>query len=133
MNLRFKHLGVAVQDVEKALPVYREILGYRLTSGPFEDPIQRVSVCFLAPAEEGPELELISPLTCRLAGAKDTQQRRRCVSSMLRGSELRRSYGGIIQQGLCDGGRPGAGGGVWRPSHRLAVYAHAPVAGIGRS
>src|SRR5579863_9216447 len=63
MELKFKHLGVAVPDLESALPVYRDILGYRLLSGPFDDPIQRVSVCFLAPAEEGPELELISPLT----------------------------------------------------------------------
>jgi methylmalonyl-CoA/ethylmalonyl-CoA epimerase len=63
MNLKFKHLGVAVKDLEAALPVYRDILGYRLTSGPFDDPIQRVSVCFLTPSEEGPELELISPLT----------------------------------------------------------------------
>lgn len=63
MNLRFKHLGVAVPDLGKALPVYQDILGYRLTSGPFDDPIQRVSVCFIASGEEGPELELISALT----------------------------------------------------------------------
>lgn len=63
MNLRFKHLGVAVPDLGKALPVYQDILGYRLTSGPFDDPIQRVSVCFIASGVEGPELELISALT----------------------------------------------------------------------
>jgi methylmalonyl-CoA/ethylmalonyl-CoA epimerase len=63
MNLKFKHLGVAVHDLEQAMLVYREILGYRLIAGPFNDPIQRVSVCFLAPAEEGPELELVAPLT----------------------------------------------------------------------
>lgn len=63
MKLRFKHLGVAVPDLEKALPVYQDILGYRLTAGPFEDPIQKVSVCFVTPLEEGPELELISALT----------------------------------------------------------------------
>ena len=63
MKLRFKHLGVAVPDLGKALPVYQDILGYRLTSGPFEDPIQKVSVCFVAPLGEGPELELISALT----------------------------------------------------------------------
>ena len=62
MNLRFKHLGVAVPDLGKALPVYRDILGYQLISGPFEDPIQSVSVCFIASAAGGPELELISPL-----------------------------------------------------------------------
>jgi methylmalonyl-CoA/ethylmalonyl-CoA epimerase len=63
MNLKFKHLGVAVPDIQRALPIYHELLGYRLTSGPFDDPIQKVSVCFIAPPEEGPELELISPLT----------------------------------------------------------------------
>lgn len=63
INLKFKHLGVAVPDLKKALPVYQDLLGYRLTSGPFEDLIQRVSVCFISPSEEGPELELISPLT----------------------------------------------------------------------
>lgn len=63
MNLKFKHLGVAVQDLEQALIVYREILGYRVIAGPFNDPIQRVSVCFLAPADDGPELELVAPLT----------------------------------------------------------------------
>jgi len=63
MDLKFKHLGVAVQDLEKALPAYRELLGYRLTSGPFDDPIQKVSVCFLSPAKEGPEFELVAPLT----------------------------------------------------------------------
>jgi methylmalonyl-CoA/ethylmalonyl-CoA epimerase len=63
MNLKFKHLGVAVPDLGKALPVYRDVLGYSLASGPFDDPIQKVSVCFLTSAQEGPELELISPLT----------------------------------------------------------------------
>lgn len=63
MDLKFKHLGVAVPDLGKALPVYRDILGYRLTSGPFDDPVQRVSVCFLASAGGGPELELVAPLT----------------------------------------------------------------------
>lgn len=63
MNLKFRHLGVAVPDLAKALPVYRDILGYRLSSGPFDDPVQRVSVCFLVPVVGGPEIELISPLT----------------------------------------------------------------------
>ena len=63
MDLKFKHLGVAVQSLEQALPVYGDILGYRVIAGPFDDPIQRVSVCFLAPAGEGPELELVAPLT----------------------------------------------------------------------
>lgn len=62
MELKFKHLGVAVPDLQKALLVYRDLLGYQLASGPFDDPIQKVSVCFLRPAQEGPELELVAPL-----------------------------------------------------------------------
>lgn len=64
MNLKFKHLGVAVPDIAKALPLYEDILGYRLVSGPFDDPIQKVSVCFLhADKNEEPEIELVAPLT----------------------------------------------------------------------
>ncbi|MFO0827689.1 MAG: VOC family protein [Phycisphaerales bacterium] len=56
------HLGVAVADIEKALPFYAETLGYRLFDGPHVDPIQRVRVAFLR--REGttdPVIELIAP------------------------------------------------------------------------
>jgi methylmalonyl-CoA/ethylmalonyl-CoA epimerase len=57
------HLGVAVASLEKALPVYRNVLGYRLVSGPFDDPIQRVSVCFIRRDIPGDiTIELIAPL-----------------------------------------------------------------------
>lgn len=59
----FHHLGVAVKSIAKALPVYRDLFGYELHSGPFDDPIQCVSVCFLrrqAPGEI--VVELIAPL-----------------------------------------------------------------------
>ena len=62
MEFRFAHLGVAVNDLERGLADYRDRCGYALMSGPFEDPIQKVRVCFIARGSE-PQLELIAPLT----------------------------------------------------------------------
>lgn len=45
--MKFSHLGVAVLNIEQALSVYQEIFGYKVLSGPFDDPIQRASVCFV--------------------------------------------------------------------------------------
>jgi methylmalonyl-CoA/ethylmalonyl-CoA epimerase len=62
-SLKFKHIGVAVPDIVQAVDAYRAIFGYRVLSGPFDDPIQNVSVCFLA---AGPSddlvMELVAPL-----------------------------------------------------------------------
>jgi methylmalonyl-CoA/ethylmalonyl-CoA epimerase len=58
----FHHLGIAVTSLSEAIPFYTDVLGYRLTSGPFEDPIQRVNVCFLARESAGEVIELIAPL-----------------------------------------------------------------------
>src|SRR5947209_6847931 len=59
----FHHLGVAVPSIEKALPAYQDLFGYRLVSGPFRDPIQRVSVCFLEqPGAANFTIELVEPL-----------------------------------------------------------------------
>lgn len=61
--LDFHHVGVAVADIDKALPHYREILGYTEVDGPYDDPIQRVRVAFLtSPAASNPCIELIAPL-----------------------------------------------------------------------
>lgn len=59
-------MGVAVADIGAALPIYEKLFGYRLISGPFDDPIQRVTVCFLG-TEKGatPSVELIAPLAGR--------------------------------------------------------------------
>jgi methylmalonyl-CoA/ethylmalonyl-CoA epimerase len=57
----FHHLGVAVRSISQALPFYEQILGYRMTSGPFTDPIQRVTVCFLEREHNGEVVELIEP------------------------------------------------------------------------
>lgn len=59
----FHHLGVAVKSIPKAIPVYQDLFGYELVSGPFDDPIQRVSVCFLGRQAAGEiVIELVAPL-----------------------------------------------------------------------
>lgn len=59
----FHHLGVAVKSIAKAIPIYQDLFGYELFSGPFDDPIQRVSVCFLRrQAASEMIVELIAPL-----------------------------------------------------------------------
>jgi methylmalonyl-CoA/ethylmalonyl-CoA epimerase len=61
--LSFQHLGVAVVSIEKALPVYEQLFGYKLVSGPFDDPIQKVTVCFLGRGLTNDIIiELIEPL-----------------------------------------------------------------------
>jgi methylmalonyl-CoA/ethylmalonyl-CoA epimerase len=55
-------MGVAVPSLEQALTTYQELFGYTVCAGPFDDPIQRVSVCFLKTGSLGePTLELVSP------------------------------------------------------------------------
>jgi len=58
----FHHLGVAVKSIAKAIPIYQDLFGYELLSGPFDDPIQCVSVCFLGQARGEIVVELIAPL-----------------------------------------------------------------------
>lgn len=58
----FHHVGIAVRDLSAAIPIYKTLFGYDLTSGPFDDPIQNVSVCFLGRGEGDTVLELVSPL-----------------------------------------------------------------------
>jgi methylmalonyl-CoA/ethylmalonyl-CoA epimerase len=59
----FHHVGVAVPDMERGIEFYTTVLGFRLDSGPFDDPIQKVKVCFLSEGADGTaHLELISPL-----------------------------------------------------------------------
>jgi methylmalonyl-CoA/ethylmalonyl-CoA epimerase len=61
-EFEFHHLGVAVPDIAKAVPLYTETLGFRLTSGPYDDPAQEATVCFLAAAAGPMVIELIAPL-----------------------------------------------------------------------
>jgi methylmalonyl-CoA/ethylmalonyl-CoA epimerase len=58
----FHHVGVEVRDLQTAIPVFKDLFGYDLISGPFDDPIQGVSVCFLRRGEGDPVLELVAPL-----------------------------------------------------------------------
>jgi methylmalonyl-CoA/ethylmalonyl-CoA epimerase len=57
----FHHVGVAVQDIRAAIPVYKNLFGYEVTAGPFDDPIQNVSVCFLSRGGGDPAIELVAP------------------------------------------------------------------------
>ena len=61
-RFQFHHLGVAVRDLGKAIPIYKALFGYELTSGPFDDPAQKVSVCFLSRGEGDMVIELVAPL-----------------------------------------------------------------------
>ena len=60
-DLDFHHMGVAVPDLDRAIGEYARIFGAALQSGPFDDHVQRVRVCFVA-APDQPSIELIAPL-----------------------------------------------------------------------
>ena len=53
---------MAVQTLAEAIPNYRDLFGYELISNCFDDPIQKVSVCFLSRANGDPLIELVAPL-----------------------------------------------------------------------
>jgi len=62
LSLQFSHVGVAVPSIEQAIDLYQEIFGYRVLSGPFDDLVQSVSVCFLGARGSGnPTIELVAP------------------------------------------------------------------------
>jgi methylmalonyl-CoA/ethylmalonyl-CoA epimerase len=58
----FHHIGIAVENLGEAIPAYKRLFGYELVSGPFDDPVQNVSVCFLSRGEADAQLELVAPL-----------------------------------------------------------------------
>ena len=58
----FHHIGIAVRDLSKAIPICKNLWGYELKSGPFDDPIQNVSVCLLSRGEGDTVVELVAPL-----------------------------------------------------------------------
>lgn len=65
-GLRFKllHVGVAVPELDPAAKMLETLFGLRVVSGSFDDPIQKVSVNFLAQTDaDVAEIELIAPLT----------------------------------------------------------------------
>ena len=56
------HLGVAVQNIDKALSVYKALFGYRVLYGPVYDELQHVTVCFVGTGEPSEfSMELIEP------------------------------------------------------------------------
>ena len=64
LSFRLLHVGVAVPELGPTTDLMTSLFGYRVISGPFDDPIQRVSVNFLTtqPTDLA-EIELIAPLT----------------------------------------------------------------------
>jgi methylmalonyl-CoA/ethylmalonyl-CoA epimerase len=63
-GFRLMHVGVAVAELDRAGCMLSDLFGYKLVSGPFDDPIQKVTVSFLKQnREDAAEIELIAPLT----------------------------------------------------------------------
>jgi hypothetical protein len=58
----FRHAGVAVRDLQMAIPVYKDLHGYGLILNPSDDPIRGVFLCFLRRGEGDKALELIAAL-----------------------------------------------------------------------
>ena len=58
----FHHVGVAVRNIQQAVANYQSLFDYKLISGPFDEPIQNVSVCFLSRGEGDTTIELVAPL-----------------------------------------------------------------------
>jgi methylmalonyl-CoA/ethylmalonyl-CoA epimerase len=64
LDFKLLHVGVAVPSLPPTTELLSNLFGYRVVSGPFDDPIQKVSVNFLATAKtDVAEIELIAPLT----------------------------------------------------------------------
>jgi methylmalonyl-CoA epimerase len=62
-DFMFHHVGIAVPALQPAIQSYENLFGYQLVSGPFDDPIQNVSVCFLSRGAADTLLELVAPLS----------------------------------------------------------------------
>lgn len=58
----FHHVGVAVRHLVPAAETFHDLFGYEVISGPFDDPIQNVSVCFLSRGQGDTVIELVAPL-----------------------------------------------------------------------
>src|SRR5208282_947548 len=63
VDFKLLHVGVAVPALGPAAELLSSLLGYKVVTGPFDDPIQKVSVSFLAKSDKDvAEIELIAPL-----------------------------------------------------------------------
>lgn len=64
LGFKLRHVGVAVPKLGPTTNALEALFGYKVVSGPFDDPIQKVSVNFLAKSENDvAEIELIAPLS----------------------------------------------------------------------
>lgn len=64
LGFKLRHVGVAVPSLGPTTEMLSSLFGYRVISGPFDDPIQKVSVNFLTQSDQDiAEIELIAPLT----------------------------------------------------------------------
>ncbi len=64
LGFKLRHVGVAVPALEPTTDLLGNLFGYRVVSGPFDDPIQKVKVNFLTTSDsDAVEIELIAPLT----------------------------------------------------------------------
>jgi methylmalonyl-CoA/ethylmalonyl-CoA epimerase len=62
-EFKFHHVGLAVRDLSKSIPICSALFNYQLVSVPIDDPIQKVSVCFLSRGPDDTVLELVAPLS----------------------------------------------------------------------
>lgn len=63
LDFKLLHAGVAVPCLGPTTELLTDRMGYRVDSGPFDDPLQQVKVIFLAKSDrDEAEIELIAPL-----------------------------------------------------------------------
>jgi methylmalonyl-CoA/ethylmalonyl-CoA epimerase len=58
---RLHHVGVAVADLDKAIETHQRLFGQTIAWGPIEDPMQKVTACFMR-GTDGCLFELLAPL-----------------------------------------------------------------------
>jgi methylmalonyl-CoA/ethylmalonyl-CoA epimerase len=64
LGFKLLHVGVAVPSLEATTETLAALFGYKVVSGPFDDPIQKVKVNFLSrSSNDVAEIELICPLS----------------------------------------------------------------------
>jgi methylmalonyl-CoA/ethylmalonyl-CoA epimerase len=64
LGFKLLHVGVAVPSLASTTESLGTLFGYKVVAGPFDDPIQKVTVNFLAKSDRDiAEIELIAPLT----------------------------------------------------------------------
>lgn len=60
--MKFHHVGIVVESIERSVALYRQFFGLRPVSGVVTDNTQRVNVQFLASDAAATSVELIEPL-----------------------------------------------------------------------